>query len=369
MSRKKFIFSQLPFNTSKFDVWLFVVVIILVLFGLMMVYNASIVVAERDFADKYRFIADQAKFAVVGIISMIIVSFVHYHFWRKLALPLLLGMLIFLVLVFIPGLGIKALGASRWLDFHLFVVQPAEIAKLTLTIYLASWLTNKERGRFFAFVLLVGLVIGLVILEPDMGTSVVLGALAIMLYFLSGAPIYQFLLLIPASLISLFVLIKLAPYRLERVFALFNPERDPLGTSYHIRQILLALGSGGISGLGFGKSLQKYAYLPESTTDSIFAIIAEELGFIGASITVLAFLFLVWRGFMIAARAPDLFGKLLAAGITSFLAIQIIINLSAQVALLPFTGIPLPFISYGGSSLVISLISIGILLNISRKPI
>lgn len=352
---------------GKIDMWLLAITIFLTLFGLLMIYNASVVIAERDFADKYRYVRDQAIWVGLGLFLMFIVSFIEYHFWQKIALPLLLVTIALLGAVFLPGIGIKALGASRWINFGFFVVQPAELAKLSLVVYLASWFSTKEKGRLLAFILLLGLVIGAVLLEPDMGTSVVLGASAVVLYFLSGAPLYHFFLLIPASLVLFFLLIQVAPYRLNRLLTFFESGRDPLGASYHIRQTLLALGSGGLTGVGLGKSFQKYAYLPESTTDSIFAIIAEELGFLGAIVIIAIFLVLIIRGFMIAKRAPDTFGKLLAAGIVSSLAIQIIINLAAQVALLPFTGIPLPLISYGGSSLIVTLVSIGILLNISRN--
>lgn len=356
-------------KAAKFDIWLFLTVLFLIIFGLVMVYNASVVIAERDFADKYHYVRDQAVFAAAGFVLMIIFSFINYHAWQKLALPLLVGTILLLAAVFIPGFGIKASGASRWLNFGFFVLQPAEFAKLSIVIYLASWFSTKEKGRLAAFALLLSLIIGLIMLEPDMGTSVVLGATALVLYFLSNAPLWHFFLIIPVSLSSLFLLIKIAPYRFARLITFLQPESDPLGTSYHIRQTLFALGSGGLTGVGLGKSFQKYAYLPESTTDSIFAIIAEELGFLGATAIIIAFLFILFAGFMIAKNAPDTFGKLLAGGITSFLAIQIIINLAAQVALLPFTGIPLPLISYGGSSLFISLVSIGMLLNISRKSI
>jgi len=349
------------------DLGLLVGTVVLALFGLVTIYNASVVIAERDFGDKYHYVVDQAVWVGLGLSFMFIVSLIDYHFWKKIAFPLLLITIVSLVAVFLPGIGIKVLGASRWLNFGFFVVQPAEFAKLSLIIYLSSWFSNKEKGRFVAFLSLLGLVIGLVMLEPDMGTSVVLGSLSLVLYFLSGAPLIHFILLIPGFVATLFVLIKIAPYRLNRLLTFFDSERDPLGVSYHIRQTLFALGSGGLTGVGLGRSFQKYGYLPETTTDSIFAIIAEEFGFLGAVSIIGMYLFLVMRGFMIAKGAPDNFGKLLAAGLSSFIAIQVIINLSAQVALLPFTGIPLPLISYGGSSLIVTLVSVGILLNISRN--
>jgi len=332
-----------------------------------MIYNSSVVTAQRDFHDPYRYLRDQATWLLLGYSAMFIVSLIEYHFWQRVALPFLLVTLGLLLAVFLPGIGLRVLGASRWVHVGAIVIQPSELAKLSLIIYLSSWFSNKEKSRLTAFVLLIGLMMGLVLLEPDMGTSVVLGVLAVSLYFFSGSPLVHFALFIPPAIVSLFILIKIAPYRLGRLLTFFDQERDPLGSSYHIRQTLFALGNGGFTGVGLGKSFQKYAYLPESTTDSIFAIIAEEFGFLGSSVIICLLFSVVYRGFMIARRAPDTFGKLLASGIASFLAVQMMINLSAQVALLPFTGIPLPFISYGGSSLVITLVCVGILLSISRK--
>lgn len=366
MPKKKSTLFHLPITIAKFDIWIFAVSIFLTLFGLIMIYNASVVIAERDFADKYHYARDQATWVVVGFVIMLIFSFIDYHVWRRLALPILVTTLVLLMMVFVPVVGIKALGASRWINFGFFIVQPAELAKPALVVYLASWLSNKERRRFFAFVLLIGLVVGLIMLEPDMGTAVVLGSTAMIIYFLSGAPLWHFFLLIPAGAAISFILIRIVPYRLERFLTFLDPLRDPLGASYHIHQTLLALGSGGLLGVGLGKSLQKYAYLPESTTDSIFAIVAEEIGFVGSVFIIMLFFFLIFRAFMVAKKAPDTFGILLCSGIASFLAIQVIINLSAQVALLPFTGVPLPFISYGGSSLLVTLAAIGIVLNISK---
>jgi len=271
-----------------------------------------------------------------------------------------------LVAVFVPGMGVRALGAHRWLNFGFFILQPAELAKLVLIIYLSAWFSKVEKGKLIAFLLLLGIIIGLVIIEPDLGTAIIILSIALILYFLSGAPFIQFLLLFPILLIGVSGLAIIAPYRFRRLTTFFNPESDPLGASYQIRQVLFALGSGGWFGVGIGKSRQKYQYLPEANTDSIFAIIGEEVGFIGAIFVVVSFLFLVWRGFKIAKGAADPFGKLLALGISSWVGIQTIINLAAMVALLPLTGVPLPLVSYGGSSLIILLSAFGILLNISK---
>lgn len=339
----------------------------LTIFGLFMIYDASSYVAFRDFGDKYRYIKDQIYWVVIGFGALSIFSFFDYHKYYNLALPILLVAIFLLFLVFVPGLGIEALGAKRWINLGFFILAPGEFIKLALTIYLSAWFSTREKGRFIAFLLLIGLVIVLVMLQPDMGTAVVILGEAIILYFLSGGSILHILGLIPIIGIGGLGLILLEPYRVARLTTFLNPNQELETTSYHLRQILIALGSGGLFGVGVGNSLQKYAYLPEATTDSIFAIAAEETGFVGAAILLLLMLFIIYRGFYIAGRAKDNFGKLLAGGITSFIAIQTIVNLGAQTALFPLTGVPLPFISYGGSALIVNLVSVGILLNISRQ--
>lgn len=351
------------------DYLLVLVLFLLSLFGLLMVFEASTPLAYQEFGDKYYFIKEQGKWLGVGTLVLFIFSFLDYHYLYSLAVPLLFSTLFFLGAVFIPGIGVRALGASRWVNLRVFSFQPAELAKLTLAIYLSAWFTSKEKGRLGAFLLLLFMVLGLVILEPDLGTAVIIGGMALALYFASGAPISHFLLLLPLGLFSFLGLSIISPYRFKRLVTFLNPHRDPLGASYHIRQILLALGSGGLTGGGLGRSRQKYLFLPEATTDSIFAIIGEEFGFLGAVVVILIFLFVIYRGFLIAKRAPDRFGRLLALGIVSYFAIQTIVNLASMVALLPLTGVPLPLVSYGGSSLVITLCGMGILLNISRQGV
>lgn len=354
-------------NLKKADLALLVSVVALTVFGLFMIYDASSYVAFRDFADKYRYIKDQLFWVMIGFGALSVISFFDYHKYYNLALPILLGSIALLILVFVPGLGLKILGARRWINLGFFVLQPSEFVKLALTIYLAAWFSIKEKGRFLAFLLLIGLVILLVMLQPDMGTAVIILGEAIVMYFLSGGSIWHILSLVPLVGLGGLGLILVEPYRAKRLATFLNPNGSIQTSSYHLRQILISLGSGGLFGVGIGNSLQKYAYLPESTTDSIFAIIAEELGFIGVVVLILVILFVIYRGFYIALRAKDTFGKLLAGGITSMIAIQTIVNLGAQTALLPLTGVPLPFISYGGSALIINLICVGILLNISRQ--
>jgi cell division protein FtsW len=360
----KFHFFKLKKRPS--DRWMLLAVVVLSLFGILMVYDSSVAIAIRDFGNQYYYLSDQLKWLVVGFMALTVLSFIDYHFWYKIALPSLLATLVLLLAVFIPGIGIRALGAHRWINFGFFVLQPAELAKLVLVIYLSAWFSVRERGRLTAFALLVAMVVGLVLLEPDLGTSVIIIAIALILYFASGAPVVHFALIIPVLVAGMLILAVISPYRMSRLTTFLHPDRDPLGSSYHIRQALLGLGSGGWFGVGIGQSRQKYEYLPEANTDSIFAIIGEETGFVGSVAVILMFMFTSWRGFRIAKRATDGFGRLLAIGVTSWISVQTIINLSAMVALLPLTGVPLPFVSYGGSSLIIMLAAVGILLNISK---
>lgn len=354
---------------KKIDVSLLFSVVILTLFGFFMIYDASSFVAFRDFGDKYHYLKDQFIWIVLGFGALTFFSFFNYHKLYALALPALLGALVLLILVFIPGIGVSLLGAHRWINLKVFILQPAEFVKLALAIYLAAWFSSKEKGRFPAFLLLMGLVLGLVMLEPDMGTTAVILAEALTIYFFSGANILYFSVIVPLIGLLGFLSIKFSSYRAKRLESFLNIDQSLASSSYHVKQILIALGSGGLLGVGLGNSLQKYAYLPESTTDSIFAIIAEELGFIGAVGLIIFFIFIIFRCFRIAVNAKDNFGKLLAGGITIFLAVQTIINLAAQTVLVPLTGIPLPFISYGGSSLIIDLAAVGIILNISKQTV
>lgn len=352
---------------KRFDLLLFSVTSILTLFGLLMIFDASSVLAFEIYGDKYNFIKDQIMWVILGYAALFFFYAFDYRKLYNLALPALLGTLAMLMLVFVPGIGSSAKGASRWINIFSFRLQPSEFVKLALAIYLSAWFSHKEKGRFFSFVLLLGSVLLLVMLQPDMGTASIILFEALAIYFFSGGSIFHFLIGAPILAVLGYILIKLEPYRMSRLTSFLNLNNSLNDTSYHVRQVLIALGSGGIWGLGIGNSIQKYAYLPENVTDSIFPIIAEEFGFVGSVMLIFVFALLVWRGFHIASRCRDTFGKLLAAGITSFIGIQIIINLGAMTALLPLTGVPLPFISYGGSALILNLASIGILLNIAKQ--
>jgi cell division protein FtsW len=352
---------------KRFDLLLLGVVIVLTLFGLLMLFEASSFIAFRDFHDKYYYLREQSVWLLLGLFCLGFFSFFDYHKLYYLALPILIAAIVMLLLVFVPGIGVYVLGARRWINVGFSVLQPAEFVKLGLAVYLAAWFSTKEKKRFLAFSLLVGFVLLLVMLEPDMGTASVILAEALVVYFISGGSLLHFIFVLPVLAVVGFILVKLEPYRAARLATFLNFNQSLESSSYHVRQILIALGMGGIGGVGLGNSLQKYAYLPENATDSIFAIIAEEFGFIGGMLLIGLYAMLIWRGFVIASRAKDAFGKLLASGIITYLGVQAIINLGAQTALIPLTGIPLPFISYGGSALVVSLCAIGILLNISKQ--
>lgn len=349
------------------DRWLLTATIVLAAIGILMVYDSSVAIAIRDFGDAYHFVRDQVKWLALGFIAFTVLSYIPYTAWRRFAVPAIAGTMVLLLAVFIPGFGVHALGAHRWLNFGVFILQPAELAKLAVILYLSAWFASKEHGRFLAFLLLTGMMVGLIILEPDLGTAVTLLTTALAMYFVSGAPIVQFLLLIPVLAAGLVGLAVFEPYRMRRILTFLNPNEDPLGASYQIRQILLSLGSGGFFGLGLGKSRQKYAYLPEANTDSIFAIIGEETGLVGTVLVLLLFLFLIWRCFRVARRTQEPFGRLLALGVGSWIGIQTFVNIGSMVAILPLTGVPLPLISYGGSNLVITLGALGMIYNVSKR--
>lgn len=349
---------------QKPDYFLIGLVIFFSFFGLLMVYDASVIEAYRDFGDQFYFVKQQLKWLIFGLITMFISVNINYHFWQKYAGYLLLAAILLLILVLFPFLGTEVMGARRWLKIGNFSFQPAEFTKIAFIIYLTSWLSQRKEIK--PVLIIAGLILALLVLEPDLGSAVVIIVSGFIVYFVSGAPL---LYLTGGGLLGSlvgFLLIWSSDYRRRRLLTFLNPSFDPQGASYHIRQILIALGSGGFWGQGMGKSRQKYEYLPMATTDSIFAVIAEEVGFLGSLVIILLFLFLIYRGFKTGRLAPDNFGQLLATGITGWIGLQFFINLAAIVALAPFTGIPLPLISYGGSSAVITLFSLGILLNISR---
>ncbi|HLB32474.1 MAG TPA: putative lipid II flippase FtsW [Patescibacteria group bacterium] len=353
----------------KSDYWILLTVVALSLFGLVMIGSASALIAYERFSGEhnYFYVGRQALNLLIGTAAMIFVANVDYHWWRDKARVMLVLTFALLLAVFIPGIGESLKGASRWIHLGPLFFQPSELVKLTFILYLAGWFEKRVANiSFLPFALVLAAIIGLVIAQPDLGTLTVIVAIAAVMFYIAGGSYAQMGV---GGLIAGFVfllLIRLSPYRWQRLMVFLNPTSETQGASYHINQALLAIGSGGLWGLGFGRSVQKYLYLPEPYTDSIFAIIAEELGFFRASLIILAFLFLAWRGLKVAKEAPDIYGRLVAAGITTWIFIQAFINIGALSGLLPLTGVPLPFVSYGGSSLIVIFIAVGILLNISK---
>jgi len=359
----------------KIDYPLLVAVLALVIVGLVMVYSAGIVVSHQNFGDDYFYLRHQVYSLVVGLAFLVVGLRIKYTTLEKLAPYLFFATFLALILVFIPGIGFSYGGASRWIHVGPIFVQPTEILKVTFILYLASWLSKKGEGLrsfsygFLPFLIMTGIIMFLIIKQPDMGTMITIGITAFVIFFVAGANLTHLLAAGGAGIALLVILIKATPYRMSRVIAFLDPDRDLQGVGYHINQAILAIGTGGLLGLGFGQSVQKYNYLPEVTGDSIFAVAAEELGFLRMVLVMALYVFLAYRGFRIAKYAPDVFTRLVATGITAWITFQAAINIGAMVAVFPLTGIPLPFVSYGGSSLVALLAAVGVLLNISRHKI
>lgn len=331
-----------------------------------MVYDASVASAAQALNDRYYFIRQQSLWFALGFIGLGFFAFFDYHRLAKLALPSFIASIGLLFLVFVPGFGISAYGAHRWLSLPGFTVQPAELVKLTSILFLATLF--QKGARTTPFLIIVGLIsFVLAMLQRDLGSTVIFVLISAGIYFIAGAPLKYFLSLVPIVLVGLLGFILTSGYRRQRVLAFLDPFSDLKGFTYHISQILIALGSGGLFGLGVGQSRQKFSFIPEITTDSIFAIIGEEFGFVGAVTLIILLGIIIFRGLTIAVSADDQFGKLLAAGLTIWLGAQSVVNLAAMVALIPLTGVPLPFVSYGGSAILANLVAVGILLNISRN--
>lgn len=344
----------------------------LILIGLTMISSASIVMSRTVAGQDNFYFFSQLKSAALGLFLLLVALKIDYRFWKKVSPYILAINIIFLIIVFIPGLGFHHGGANRWVVIGPINFQPSEIIKLSLVLYLASWFENKgnEVRNFVTgtlpFLAILGTVAFLVMKQPDMGTTSVLAVTSGVMFFVAGANYLHVGAMVSAGIAGLFLLIKTAPYRMARLMIFLNPSADPSGKGYHINQALLAIGSGGLFGMGFGRSRQKFNYLPEPATDSIFAVIAEELGLIRASLFILLYLVFAVRGYRIAKNAPDVFGRLVAVGITTWIIAQAFINIMAIMSLIPLTGVPLPFISYGGSSLIMLMFASGILLNISK---
>ena len=357
---------------KKFDLLLFITIITISLFGIIMIYSASYIWAEYKFNDPFKFVEHQGLFFIIGIIMMLITSKIPYKVYFEKANTLLLLSIILLILVIIPGIGTVRNGSRSWFGIGSFGIQPSEFAKLTLIIFTSKYLTKNEKNLKYIkkgvlpILGIVILVFGLIMLQPDFGTGMIILVSIIGLLFVSGVDFKFFIRLGLIGVVGIVLLIAIAPYRLERILSFLNPWSDPLGSGFQIIQSLYAIGPGGLFGQGFMNSRQKHFYLPEPQTDFIFSIISEEFGFLGILIVATLFTIIIFKGFKIAQNSGDKFAKFLAFGITFGLAFQAILNLMVVVGLIPVTGVTLPFLSYGGSSLLITLISMGVLLNISR---
>ncbi len=341
------------------------IALIISVVGIIAVYNASVIESFNNFQEKYHFARQQLVWVGLGWVAMIGVSRLRIEFIQKNTQIIMFICLTLLVLVLIPGIGLKLQGSRRWLDFGFTILQPSEPFKLALVLYLSTWLTNSRSIQQFSILVLI--IMTLLLLQPDLGTAIVLVTTSFVMYYLSGVSIKKLLVTIVGISILVALLIALSPYRTERVKTFLDPTTDQSGRSYHINQVLLSLGSGGVWGVGIGRSIQKHQYLPEATTDSIFAVIGEEMGFVGGVFIILFFLLLTLYGYKIALSTNNLTKKLMASGISTLLFTQTFINLSAMVALVPLTGVPLPFISYGGSSVVTSFLALGLLINIAKS--
>ena len=360
---------------KKYDKVLFLSVILISIFGLIMIYSASSIWANYKFHDSFHYLKYQFIFLILGIIIMIFISKIDYKFYYKNSNKILLICFILLILVLIPGIGSIRNGSRSWFGIGPLGVQPSEAAKLGMIIFTSKYLTNSnkflksyKKGVFPILGILL-ILFGLIMLQPDLGTGVILVLSIISLLFIAGVNMKFFFGIGIIGLIGIILLIIIAPYRMDRITSFIDPWNDPLGTGFQIIQSLYAIGPGGLLGNGFGNSIQKQFYLPEPQTDFIFSIISEEFGVVGSFIVVGLFSLILYRGIKIALNTKDSFSKYLAFGLIFQIIFQTLMNLMVVIGLIPVTGVTLPFISYGGSSLLISMVSMGILLNISRNNI
>jgi len=346
------------------------IVTTLVAFGVLMTYSSSVRYAEDVFSNSFHFFYREFLWIVIGTISAVVIYKIHYQFLQKLSAWILLACIFLLVLVFVPGIGHKANNAWRWIKVAGFTFQPSEFAKLAIIIFIADRLAKNRRhvSKFIRGVivplLIVIIPIALMVVEPDFGTPAVITVTIFVLFYVGGTKLWHLALLIFGGVAAAVPLIVTSPYRMKRLFAFLNPEADLANTGYQINQSLIAIGSGQINGVGLGKSIQKLRYLPEAHTDFVFAIVGEELGFKGAGALLILFILFLIVAYKMTSDIQDMFGHLVATGIITVLSLQVIINIGVVTACLPTKGIALPFISYGGSSMIFSLMSCGLLLNI-----
>jgi len=344
----------------------------LLLAGLLTVYTASFAVGYLEYDNTNYFVVRQAAYAIVGVMALVYFMRLDYRQLRYLAVPMMVVALLGLLAVLIPGIGVERNGARRWLEFGPISFQPSEFAKLAIIIYISAWLAGRRENiskfslGLVPFVMMVSVVGGLVIVEPDMGTAIIIVLTTSTLFFVAGAPLSHLALLMASGVAVSYFMILVQDYRLDRITSFVSPESDPQGNGFHILQLLIALGSGGVTGLGWGVSRQKFFYVPGAHTDGVFAIIGEELGFIGLLGILALFAFFVLRGLKATFATKDQFGTLLGIGIVSWIAYQTLINVGGITRSIPLTGVPLPFLSYGGSALIAVMAGAGVLLSLSR---
>jgi cell division protein FtsW len=376
-SKIKRIFRQLFYVGGKAhepDYTLITITLILILFGLLMLMSASSVISYQKFGDSYYFFWHQIISGFLpGIIIFWICSKIDFKVWKKFAFLMLIFSILLLLAVFIPGLRTSFGSARSWINVFGFSIQPSEIVKLTFLIYLASWLDSKGAEKIrdlhhglMPFLIILGLVSILMLLQPDLGTLSIIFIISLISFYVGGANIKHIVSIIGGAFVVFFIAIKVAPYRLARLMVFMNPGADPQGVGYHLNQALIAVGSGRWFGVGLGHSRQKYGYLPEVAGDSIFPIIAEELGFILCAVYVILIFILVYHGLTVAKKSKTYYARVLATGIIVWIGFQSFINIASMIGLLPMTGIPLPFLSYGGTAMIMNLAAMGILVNISR---
>ncbi|MBI5076776.1 putative lipid II flippase FtsW [Candidatus Falkowbacteria bacterium] len=343
--------------------------------GLFILSSAGTAIGFQKFNDSYYFIKKQLLYGFLpGLVLFIFFYKIDYRVWKKFIIPLLLASIALLVIVFIPGVGAEYGKARSWINVGNISFQPSELVKLTFLLYLASWLSRRGAyqvkdfySSFLPFIFILSVISLLILFQPDMGSLSIIIFLSVTVFFASGAKFKHVLMMIAGGGAAIYFLIVNSSYRAARLTTFLHPELDPQGIGYHINQAFLAIGSGGFWGRGFGHSRQKFQYLPEAAGDSIFAVLAEELGFIISFAVIFLFIMLLVRGLKIAKYAPDPFGRLISVGIVSWLVFQAFFNIASMIGLLPMTGIPLPFVSYGGSALAISMAAMGILFNISKQ--
>jgi cell division protein FtsW len=358
-------------RTGLFLVMLGIVVLLCVI-GLVMVMSASSVVGLYQFGSSWYFVKRQAAWLLVGLAVLVITMRIDYRSWRRLAAPVLGGSTLLLVLVLVPGIGREVYGSTRWLGYGPVQIQPSEFAKLGMVLFVADLLARRAHRirdlhlSLKPVLIITALIAGLVLLQPNLGTTMVLGAIVVAMLFVAGTPLLPLAGITIGGGVVAAGLALAAPYRRARVLAFRDPWGDPLNSGYQTIQSLVGIAQGGLAGVGLGASRSKWGFLPFAHTDFVFAIIAEETGLIGASAVVLLFVALCWFGVIVAMRAPDAFGMLLAAGITTWLSVQAFVNIGAVIGILPITGVPLPFVSFGGSSMLATMAATGILLNVAR---